>query len=131
MEKLLASSDAGESVAFQSPCSLQHGQAIRGTAEGLLVRAGYQLVPVADGHLCCGSAGTYSILQSGLSRELRARKLAALHAGRPAAVATANIGCLAHLQAATDTPVRHWIELLDDALGGASRFGGQSAQGQA
>ena len=104
------------SVAFQSPCSLQHGQGIRGTVESLLAGAGYQPLPVADAHLCCGSAGTYSILQPRLSRELRTRKLAALQSGLPAAIATANIGCLAHLQAATDTPVRHWIELLDDAL---------------
>jgi glycolate oxidase iron-sulfur subunit len=104
-------------VAFQSPCTLQHGQRIRGAVEALLERAGYQLTPVADAHLCCGSAGTYSLLQPALSTELRARKLAALKAGGPAAIATANIGCLAHLQAGTQTPVRHWIELLDEALG--------------
>jgi glycolate oxidase iron-sulfur subunit len=103
-------------VAFQSPCTLQHGQRIRGAVEALLERAGYQLTPVADAHLCCGSAGTYSLLQPALSTELRARKLAALKAGGPAAIATANIGCLAHLQAGTQTPVRHWIELLDEAL---------------
>ncbi|MGA8049926.1 MAG: glycolate oxidase subunit GlcF, partial [Burkholderiales bacterium] len=116
-------------VAFQSPCSLQHGQGVRGVVEGLLGRAGYQMLPVADGHLCCGSAGTYSILQPELSRELRSRKLASLGAGAPDAIATANIGCLAHLQAASDTPVRHWIELFEAALGGAQRFGGQSAGG--
>jgi len=116
LELLLDGSKSRENVAFQSPCSLQHGQGIRGTVETLLQRAGYQLLPVADAHLCCGSAGTYSILQPRLSRELRARKLAALQSGLPAAIATANIGCLAHLQGATDTPVRHWIELLDDAL---------------
>jgi len=103
-------------VAFQSPCSLQHGQRIRGAVEALLVKAGYQLTPVNDAHLCCGSAGTYSILQPGISAELRRRKLEALEAGAPAAIATANIGCLAHLQAGTGTPVRHWIELVDDAL---------------
>jgi glycolate oxidase iron-sulfur subunit len=101
-------------VAFQSPCSLQHGQQLRGQVEALLGAAGCELTPVADGHLCCGSAGTYSILQPELSRELRARKLAALAAGEPQAIATANIGCLAHLQGGTATPVRHWIELLDD-----------------
>jgi len=101
-------------VAFQSPCSLQHGQQLRGRVETLLGAAGCELTPVADGHLCCGSAGTYSILQPELSGQLRERKLAALGAGAPAAIATANIGCLAHLQGGTATPVRHWIELLDD-----------------
>jgi glycolate oxidase iron-sulfur subunit len=105
-------------VAFQSPCSLQHGQQLRGKVEGLLRAEGYELVPVADGHLCCGSAGTYSILQSALSGKLRERKLAALGAGDPACIATANIGCLTHLQGATTTPVRHWVELLDDAPSG-------------
>ncbi|MFZ1909554.1 MAG: glycolate oxidase subunit GlcF, partial [Burkholderiales bacterium] len=103
-------------VAFQSPCSLQHGQQIRGTVEALLARAGYELTPVAEAHLCCGSAGTYSILQPELSLQLRARKLGALQAGVPAQIATANVGCLAHLQAGTETPVRHWIELVDEAL---------------
>jgi glycolate oxidase iron-sulfur subunit len=103
-------------VAFQSPCSLQHGQKIRGAVESLLAKAGYQLTPVNDAHLCCGSAGTYSILQPEISTELRRRKLEALEAGAPAAVATANIGCLAHLQSGTATPVRHWIELVDEAL---------------
>jgi glycolate oxidase iron-sulfur subunit len=103
-------------IAFQSPCSLQHGQQIRGVVERLLVSAGWELTPVPDGHLCCGSAGTYSILQPELSLELRRRKLAALQSGAPEGIATANIGCLAHLQAATETPVRHWIELVDEAL---------------
>jgi glycolate oxidase iron-sulfur subunit len=100
-------------VAFQSPCSLQHGQQIRGKVEALLQTAGYELAPVADGHLCCGSAGTYAILQAELSGKLRDRKLAALAAGGPGAIATANIGCLTHLQAGTSTPVKHWIELLE------------------
>jgi glycolate dehydrogenase iron-sulfur subunit len=104
------------SVAFQSPCTLQHGQQIHGRVEALLVRAGYQLTSVRDAHLCCGSAGTYSLLQPAIAGELRVRKLAALHEGLPRSIATANIGCLSHLQAGTDTPVRHWIELLDDAL---------------
>jgi glycolate oxidase iron-sulfur subunit len=104
------------SVAFQSPCTLQHGQQIRGRVEALLTRAGYELTPVRDAHLCCGSAGTYSLLQPAMAGELRARKLAALHEGLPLSIATANIGCLSHLQAGTETPVRHWIELLDDAL---------------
>ena len=101
-------------VAFQSPCSLQHGQQLQGKVEGLLRQAGYELAPLADGHLCCGSAGSYSILQPELSAQLRERKLAALSAGGAATIATANIGCLSHLQAATPTPVRHWVELLDE-----------------
>jgi glycolate oxidase iron-sulfur subunit len=103
-------------IAFQSPCSLQHGQQIRGKVEALLERVGYELTPVRDAHLCCGSAGTYSLLQPEIAVELRARKLAALGEGAPQAIATANIGCLAHLAAATATPVRHWIELVDEAL---------------
>jgi glycolate oxidase iron-sulfur subunit len=103
-------------VAFQSPCTLQHGQQIRGNAEALLARAGYELVPVEDGHLCCGSAGAYSLLEPALSAELRARKLAGLQKAAPQAIATANIGCLTHLQGGTDTPVRHWVELLDEAF---------------
>ena len=103
-------------IAFHSPCTLQHGQQLRGKVEALLTRVGYELAPVRDAHLCCGSAGTYSLLHPGIARELRARKLAALEEGAPQAVATANIGCLAHLQAPTATPVRHWIELVDAAL---------------
>jgi glycolate oxidase iron-sulfur subunit len=101
-------------VAFQSPCTLQHGQQIRGKVEVLLARAGFELTPVRDGHLCCGSAGTYSLLQPELSAQLRDRKLACLEEGGPQAIATANIGCLAQLQSASKTPVRHWIELIDE-----------------
>ena len=100
-------------VAFQSPCSLQHGQQLRGKVEALLRAAGHELTPVPEAHLCCGSAGTYSILQPGLSAQLRDRKLAALGTGAPAAIATANIGCLAHLAAKSEVPVRHWIELVE------------------
>jgi glycolate oxidase iron-sulfur subunit len=100
-------------VAFHSPCSLQHGQQIRGRVEALLAGAGYELAPVADAHLCCGSAGTYSILQPVLAAQLRTRKLAALQERAPEAIATANIGCLTHLQGEARVPVRHWIELLD------------------
>jgi len=103
-------------IAFHAPCTLQHGQQLRGKVEALLARVGYELAPVRDAHLCCGSAGTYSLLQPGLAGELRARKLAALEEGAPAAIATANIGCLVHLQGPTATPVRHWIELIDAAL---------------
>jgi glycolate oxidase iron-sulfur subunit len=103
-------------VAFHSPCTLQHGQQIRGKVEALLTRVGYELTPVRDAHLCCGSAGTYSLLQPEIAGELRGRKLAALQEGAPQVIATANIGCLAHLQGPSATPVRHWIELLDAAL---------------
>jgi glycolate oxidase iron-sulfur subunit len=103
-------------IAFHSPCTLQHGQQLRGKIEALLTRVGYELVPVRDAHLCCGSAGTYSLLQPEIAAELRTRKLAALEEGAPQAIATANIGCLMHLQAPTATPVRHWIELVDAAL---------------
>ncbi len=114
-EALPAGANRGR-VAFHSPCTLQHGQQIRGKVEALLARVGYELVPVRDAHLCCGSAGTYSLLQPEIANELRTRKLAALQEGAPQAIATANIGCLTHLQEPTSTPVRHWIELVDEAL---------------
>jgi glycolate oxidase iron-sulfur subunit len=103
-------------IAFHSPCTLQHGQQIRGLAESLLTAAGYALTGVPDAHLCCGSAGTYSILQSTLSQQLLTNKVAALQSGQPNAIATANIGCLAHIQSGTTLPVRHWVELLDQAM---------------
>src|SRR5580765_76738 len=103
-------------IAFHSPCTLQHGQQIRGAVESRLARAGFELTPVRDAHLCCGSAGTYSLLQPAIAGELRSRKLAALGEGRPEQIATANIGCLTHLQGAAQVAVRHWIEVLDEAL---------------
>ena len=103
-------------VAFQSPCSLQHGQRILGNVEALLLRAGYRLTPVNEAHLCCGSAGTYSILHPEIAGELRTRKLQALQIGTPDFIATANIGCLSHLQAESSVPVLHWVQLLDRAL---------------
>jgi glycolate oxidase iron-sulfur subunit len=109
----MVSAAARGTAAFQSPCTLQHGQQLRGRVEALLAHAGYALQPVNDAHLCCGSAGTYSLLQPAISGELRGRKLAALEASRPDVIATANIGCLTHLQSGTGTPVRHWIELID------------------
>jgi glycolate oxidase iron-sulfur subunit len=103
-------------VAFHSPCTLQHGQKIVGVIEQLLGKAGYELTPVADKHLCCGSAGTYSILQKELSQQLLHNKLAALQSGQPAQIVSANIGCQSHLQSGTDIPVRHWIELIEEVL---------------
>jgi glycolate oxidase iron-sulfur subunit len=103
-------------VAFHSPCTLQHGLKIRGLIEPLLERAGYTLTSVADGHLCCGSAGSYSLLQPAISRQLKSNKLAALQADAPDIIATANIGCLLHLASGTGRPVRHWIELLAEGV---------------
>ena len=103
-------------LAFHAPCTLQHGLQIRGVIENILSAAGFELTPVADGHLCCGSAGTYAVLQPEIAGRLRANKLAALNAGSPQQVATANIGCLTHLQAGSPLPVRHWIELIDEVL---------------
>jgi len=107
-----------ERVAFHPPCTLQHGQRIRGEVERLLDALGVERLAVAESHLCCGSAGTYSVLEPALSLQLRERKLDHLQAGRPDLILSANIGCLAHLQAGTGTPVRHWIEWLDEAMAG-------------
>ncbi len=103
---------ADRRIAFHSPCTLQHGQRIVGVVEDMLARLGYRLMPVADAHLCCGSAGTYSILQRDLSKRLRDDKLAALQAAQPELIATANIGCLNHMAGHAEVPVLHWIELL-------------------
>lgn len=99
-------------IAYQSPCTLQHGQQSGGRVEALLARLGFDLTPVADAHLCCGSAGTYTLLQPELSSQLLDRKLAALESGQPELIATANIGCLTQLQRGASLPVRHWVELL-------------------
>jgi glycolate oxidase iron-sulfur subunit len=111
-------------ISFHPPCTLQHALKIRGKVETLLGSLGAVLVPVRDSHLCCGSAGTYSLLQTELSRDLRSRKLAALHEKSPDLILSANIGCIAHLQGGTGTPVRHWIEWVDETLGhGMSQIG--------
>jgi len=99
-------------VVFHSPCTLQHGQKLTGLVEKTLIGLGFQLSPVQDSHLCCGSAGTYSIFQKKLADELRDNKITNLLANEPEVIATANIGCLMHLQNGTDKPVKHWIELL-------------------
>lgn len=108
-------------VVFHPPCTLQHGQQIRGVVETLLTRLGFTLSPVAESHLCCGSAGTYSILHPDIAQALQTRKLGHLQASAPDLIVTANIGCLTHLQAGTTTPVKHWIELLDDAWAGPAQ----------
>jgi glycolate oxidase iron-sulfur subunit len=106
----------GPRIAWQAPCTLQHGQRIVGRVESLLEAAGCILVPTREGTLCCGSAGTYSLLQPELSGELRRRKISALMDGSPQAIATANIGCLEHLRAVSPVPVRHWIEVIGEAI---------------
>ncbi|TCK17908.1 glycolate oxidase iron-sulfur subunit [Thiogranum longum] len=104
----------GRRIAFHSPCSLQHAQQLDGIVEDILTRAGYTLTPVRDKHLCCGSAGTYSILQPKLSKQLARNKIDALQEKQPELIATANIGCLLQLQAGADKEVVHWVELLAD-----------------
>lgn len=103
-------------TAFHCPCTLQHAQRLGGLAQQVLTRLGFNLTPVPDAHLCCGSAGTYSLTQPELSQRLRDKKLDALESGRPDRIITANIGCQTHLDAAGRTPVRHWIEWVDEAL---------------
>lgn len=103
-------------VAFHCPCTLQHGQQLSGVVEGIMRRLGFVLTPVADAHLCCGSAGTYSILQPRLSQRLLANKLVALKSGEPDVIATANIGCQLHLETRAKMPVKHWIELIDESI---------------
>ncbi|WP_024851962.1 glycolate oxidase subunit GlcF [Hydrogenovibrio kuenenii] len=104
--------DTNQHIVFQSPCTLQHGQKLPGRVETLLSNLGFTLSPVKDSHLCCGSAGTYSILQKKLSYQLRDNKIESLLKEAPEIIVTANIGCLMHLQKGTSTPVKHWIELL-------------------
>ncbi|MCE8003340.1 glycolate oxidase subunit GlcF [Billgrantia ethanolica] len=107
---------AGRRLAFHCPCTLQHAQKLGGAVEGVLVKLGFTLTPVQDAHLCCGSAGTYSITQPELATQLRDNKLNALEAGSPETIVTANIGCQTHLNGAGRTPVRHWIEIVDESL---------------
>lgn len=103
-------------VAFHSPCTLQHGQKITGSVESLLTKAGFTLTEVNDSHLCCGSAGTYSILQSKLSQQLLTNKLSNLNQGQPEVIATANVGCQMHMATKSDVPVKHWIELISESI---------------
>lgn len=103
-------------VAVHTPCSLQHGQKLNGLLEQILTAAGLTLTVSPDRHLCCGSAGTYSILQKELSSQLLKNKVTALETGSPAQIVTANIGCLVHLQSGTGLPVSHWVELIDELL---------------
>ena len=104
-------------LAFHPPCTLQHGQQLRGGVETHLNALGFEVsLATNESHLCCGSAGTYSVLQPELATQLRDRKLGHLAPLQAEAIVSANIGCIQHLQSGTATPVRHWVEVLDDAL---------------
>lgn len=106
LEKL----NVSKKIAFQSPCTLQHGQKLNGRTEKLLLRLGFKMTEVADSHLCCGSAGTYSLLEKNISGKLQKNKINNLMQGQPEMILTANIGCCQHLQQVSPVPVRHWIE---------------------
>ncbi len=112
-DRLRPAADAPRRIAFHAPCTLQHALGLGGRVEKLLARIGFELTPVAEAHICCGSAGTYSVLQPELAGRLRDDKLAHLQRGRPEMIATANVGCLTHLEAGAEIPVRHWIELIE------------------
>lgn len=115
--KLASKPDANKVIGFHPPCTLQHGQQLKGGVETHLAALGFTVqVAKNEAHLCCGSAGTYSVLNPELSYQLRDRKLGHLNELQPAVIASANIGCITHLQSGTATPVKHWIELLDAAL---------------
>ncbi len=102
-----------EAITWHPPCTLQHGQKITGVVEKILTDIGYELKPIADSHLCCGSAGTYSILQPKIADQLREQKLQSINQQNPDVIVTANIGCQTHLQEKTETRVQHWVQLLD------------------
>jgi glycolate oxidase iron-sulfur subunit len=109
--------DASRVIAFHPPCTLQHGQKLKGGVEQHLAALGFTVqVAKNEAHLCCGSAGTYSVLNPEIACELRDRKLGHLGELQPSVITSANIGCITHLQSGTTTPVRHWVEVLDDAL---------------
>ena len=112
-----AAVEAAGLQAFHPPCTLQHGQKLRGGVEEHLLALGFQVrLATNESHLCCGSAGTYSVLNPTLAYQLRDRKLGHLGELAPQAILSANIGCITHLQSGSDIPVKHWIELLDAAL---------------
>jgi glycolate oxidase iron-sulfur subunit len=104
-------------LAFHPPCSLQHGQQLRGSVEEGLTALGFEVrTAPRESHLCCGSAGTYSVLQPEMAYALRDRKLQQIAPLKPQAIVSANIGCIQHLQSGTELPVRHWIEVVDEAI---------------
>jgi glycolate oxidase iron-sulfur subunit len=106
-------------VAFHAPCTLQHWQRLRGVTEALLAKLGYELAPVPDAHLCCGSAGVYSLFQPALADRLKKDKVTAVQSGLPETVLTANVGCQMQIASGASVPVRHWIVDLDARLAGA------------
>lgn len=116
LERLRITGVGNQTLACHCPCTLQHAQKLGGAVEDVLRRLGFPLTAVPEAHLCCGSAGTYSITQPELSKQLRDSKLAALQSGDPSQIVTANIGCQVHLGAAAKVPVRHWIEIIDQAM---------------
>ena len=103
-------------IAWHCPCTAQHGQKLDGAVREVLTRLGFAIPPVRDAHLCCGSAGSYSLFHPAMAAELRSRKLVALQASAPEQIVTANVGCQVHLAAGTETPVAHWIELVARSL---------------
>ncbi|SMH50076.1 glycolate oxidase subunit GlcF [Maritimibacter sp. HL-12] len=118
--------DIGMRVAYHAACSLQHGQKVTAAPKDLLRRAGFEVVEPVDSHLCCGSAGTYNLMQPEISAELKARKVTTLEARAPEVIAAGNIGCMVQIGSGTEVPVVHTVELLDWALGGPkpSKLGG-------
>ncbi len=110
----LSKQQKNQKIAFQSPCTLQHGQKLAGVVENLLIKTGFSLTTINDAHLCCGSAGVYSLLQADLSEQLKENKLAALQEQQADVIATANIGCLTHLKESADIEVVHWLELFNE-----------------
>lgn len=119
-ERLGSSPGNQQKVVFHPPCTLQHGQKLKGTVEALLGSLGAEVAPVGESHFCCGSAGTYSVLQPELSIQLRDRRLGHLNAPKPQVILSANIGCITHLQSGTETRVMHWVEWLDERLRAAA-----------
>jgi glycolate oxidase iron-sulfur subunit len=100
-------------ISYHEPCTLQHGQKLGGLVESILAQFGYDKKPIKDSHICCGSAGTYSIFEAEISNQLKEKKLKNLKASNPEMIVTSNIGCLMHLQKGSSIPVKHWVELLD------------------
>ena len=116
LSEQLKPGQSAQRVAFHPPCTLQNALKLAGATEQLLAALGARLVPFDESHLCCGSAGTYSVLQPQLARALRDRKLERIKAGEPDAILSSNIGCIQHLQSGTALPVMHWIEWLDKRI---------------
>ncbi|MGY8872294.1 MAG: glycolate oxidase subunit GlcF [Pseudomonadales bacterium] len=114
LEKLTL--NAASNIAFQCPCSLQHAQSLSGTVETVLTRLGFPIKPVSDGHICCGSAGTYSIFQPELATQLGMQKVKSLEKVNPDIIASANIGCITHLSSKSKIPIQHWIQIIDTAM---------------